>query len=73
MILLPLLFYKSVVSTTEADVVLSGLGEGAQRLPVPSCVSCRKKVSCEGGREKETITNILNQGMCAVRTTEGEE
>lgn len=33
----------AIVSTTEVDIVLSSLGEGAQRLPVQSC---------EGGREK---------------------
>lgn len=39
-------FYECVVSTT-----LSYLGGGAQRLPVPSCVSCRKKKGELRGRE----------------------
>ncbi|KAG2035304.1 hypothetical protein BDR03DRAFT_962689 [Suillus americanus] len=55
MILPLLLIHESMVSTTDATIVLSSLGEGAQRLPI-------LRVSCEGGREKETIANHLGQG-----------
>jgi hypothetical protein len=53
MILLLLLFYKDTVTTTYADVILSSLGEGAERLPVPSCDShdCRSLTTRRAHRE----------------------